>query len=51
MDEETEEFILLEDERKILRKNLIDLDFKHKELHKAYKRQNQENIKAEQAER
>lgn len=33
-----------------MRKHLIDLDFRHKELHIAYKRENQDNIKAGQEE-
>ena len=38
----------LEDERRALRKSLVDLDFRHKELHIAYKRENQDLIKHEQ---
>jgi chromosome segregation ATPase len=38
LSEDSNEYLELEDERKTLRKTLIDLDYRHKELHLAYKR-------------
>jgi hypothetical protein len=41
-DEESEEYLNLEDERRILRKELIDCDYEHRILFERYKKQNQE---------
>lgn len=48
-EEDSEEYRNLEDERRVLRKNLIDLDYQHKMTFEQYKKRNQE-IERERAE-
>jgi len=49
-EESSEEYRELEDERRVLRKGLIDLDYQHKLVFEQYKNRNQE-IEKEKAEK
>jgi len=48
--EDSEEFLNLEDERRALRKELVDLDYRHRQLFLKLKRQNQDAEKQKWAE-
>ena len=42
MSEDSEDYQSLEDQRRVLRKHLIDLDYEHKVVFEQYKKRNQE---------
>ena len=42
LSEESEDYQSLEDQRRVLRKHLIDLDYEHKVVFEQYKKKNQE---------
>lgn len=43
VDEDSEDYASLENQRRILRKELIDLDYRHKQVFHRYKKQNQQD--------
>lgn len=52
VDEDSEDYNALEDERRLLRKELIELDYQHKKVFQQYRKRNQElmRLKAEENE-